>query len=312
VEESGTSGSPVRFQSMVSSGTLRAPPEARRHSEAGGLASLVPPLAVQPKRKSSEQLCVASGIVCTNSDLRTLLSLTSSAQEINTAGGGERPTAEQPQEGAAATTSGEKRSKLKDARSSSFDVAMLQDDDGGAGGDDAQKSSKISPTSWFTKRHQPMSKKDEPKMETPRVTFTAPVEEVPVEVVTPVVVIAGANKGRSKRSHSCVEAAKKLMWDRPSGSVVDAHILGSVIEDFLRRGGEVVGGEGAADVKPAEAKGGEKGAAAAGGCEQQAATPSTSSGAAPPATPTTSSASAAPGASTGSSICSTLKDLFVK
>jgi len=280
VEESGTSGSPVRFQSMVSSGTLRAPTEARRHSEAAGLASLLPPLAVQPKRKSSEQLCVgATGIVCTNSDLRTLLSLTSSAQEINTAGEEQKSTASKPDE--EESSSQEKRIRMKDSRSSSFDMAILQDAEPGAAEDSSSKGSKVSPTSWFAKRHQPMAKKEEAaaKPEAPKVTFTAPDEPPPPP--PPV-------KGRTKRSLSCVEAAKKLVWDRPSGSVVDAHVLGSAIEDFLRRGGEPSGAAGGAE----EAKGGEpKVEEKEGSCEPQTAPAATS---------------------TGSSICSTLKDLFVK
>ncbi|XP_059489265.1 uncharacterized protein LOC132204657 [Neocloeon triangulifer] len=275
IEESGTCGSPVRFQSMVCTGTLRTPAmEVRRHSEAAGLASLVPSLAVQPKRKSSEQLCVvgpgAAGIVCTNSDLKSLLSLTSSAQEINT-GADDKVAAKTASE---EESHAEKRSRLKDSRSSSFDMAILQQDDGADGdaaGGATQKSSKVSPTSWFAKRHQPMAKKEEvaSKPETPKVTFTAPEEVTEVTEV---------KAGRSKRSQSCVETAKRLVWDRPSGSVVDAHILGSAIEDFLRRGSDPEGIPAPED-KEAEAKGAEKEQSSSGG---------------------------------SSSICSTLKDLFVK
>ncbi|XP_065350418.1 uncharacterized protein LOC135946220 [Cloeon dipterum] len=268
VEESGSSGSPVRFQGM--SGMLRSPVESRRHSEAGGLASLVPPVAVQPKRKSSEQLVVGNaGIVCTNSDLRSLLSLTSSAQEINTAGG-EASSAAGPAAEAAAGAD-EKRSRMKDSRSSSFDATILQDEGEAAA---AGKSAKVSPASWFAKRHQPMAKKEEAaRPEPPKVTFTEPEAA-----------------GRSKRSFSCVEAAKRLVWDRPSGSVVDAHILGSAIEDFLRRGSDSGPTGGPAD--PKQDPGAEKP-----GAEQTEAKPQDA---------------CEQSASTSSSICSTLKDLFVK
>lgn len=278
-------GSPVRFQSPAQSpmsGTLRAPHnEGRRHSDSAGLASLMPPI-VPPRRKASEQL--TAGIVCTNNDLVTLLSLTSSAQEINIP-----PPPPQFKTDAPLKSTEQKRPKLKNARSNSFDIGMLKDTS-------PLQQKKVSPASWFAKRHQPMSKKEEMSskpIETPSVTFTGPEESV-----------------KSTRSQSCVgnlpvvipdkkEKASKVVWDKPSGSVVDAELLGSAIEVYLRRG-ESANTSLSPSAPPA------------------APTPSPASLVEPdPTSQNRNSTNTDPKGKdstceTSSSICSTLKDLFVK
>ncbi|GBP09929.1 hypothetical protein EVAR_92466_1 [Eumeta japonica] len=91
------------------------------------------------------------------------------------------------------------RRRLADMRSSSFDASSLRDKSSAAGG------------TWFTRRHQTLAnKKKEGETKKGKVTF-APDSKPP----------AGD--------------AAAVVWDRPSGSVVDASALGSAIEVFLRK-----------------------------------------------------------------------------
>ncbi|PSN50459.1 hypothetical protein C0J52_04931 [Blattella germanica] len=116
-------------------------PISRRHSDFVPAAAT----ATQPQSRRASELppttsSAAAGIVCSNTDLISILSsLASSAQEINK---------ERPEEDKMAAE--QKRSRLKNLRSNSFDVSMLQ----GRG----------SPTSWFVKRHQPKKAEADPKV----------------------------------------------------------------------------------------------------------------------------------------------------
>ncbi|XP_071455577.1 uncharacterized protein [Hetaerina americana] len=113
--------------------------------------------------------------------------------------------------------------------------------------------------------------------------------------------------------------ANKVVWDGGSGSVVDAHQLGTAIEEYLR-----LQDLGVASPSPSPstspAQKGSKGAAAAG---ESVAGTSSSVGGSPSATtavgvsPVVAEGAAGGGVkgsedATESSLCSTLKDLFVK
>ncbi|CAH2265538.1 jg10079 [Pararge aegeria aegeria] len=94
----------------------------------------------------------------------------------------------------------EQKRRLAEMRSSSFDASALR-----------EKLTESGAT-WFTRRHQTLeTKKKENEPRKPRVTF-AP-DSKPASGDTAAVV-----------------------WDRPTGSVVDASALGSAIEVFLRSG----------------------------------------------------------------------------
>lgn len=93
----------------------------------------------------------------------------------------------------------EPRRKLGDTRSSSFDASALRDkNDSG--------------TTWFARRHQTLATKKENKPNKPKVTFAPDSKQAPGD-------------------------AAAVVWDKPSGSVVDASALGSAIEVFLRKSG---------------------------------------------------------------------------
>ncbi|XP_068631349.1 uncharacterized protein [Battus philenor] len=93
----------------------------------------------------------------------------------------------------------ERTRRLADMRSSSFDASTLR-----------EKSTE-SGTTWFTQRHQTLAtKKKENEPKKPKVTFAPDSKQAPGD-------------------------AAAVIWDKPSGSVVDASALGSAIEVFLRR-----------------------------------------------------------------------------
>ncbi|CAH2105395.1 unnamed protein product [Euphydryas editha] len=90
--------------------------------------------------------------------------------------------------------------RLADMRSSSFDASTLR-----------EKLSESGAT-WFTRRHQTLAtKKKENEAKKPKVTFAPDSKAAPGD-------------------------AAAVVWDKPSGSVVDASALGSAIEVFLRSG----------------------------------------------------------------------------
>ncbi|PZC85530.1 hypothetical protein B5X24_HaOG216638 [Helicoverpa armigera] len=97
----------------------------------------------------------------------------------------------------------ERTRRLADMRSSSFDASSLRDKPMDSG------------TTWFTRRHQTLAtkkKENEPKKS--KVTFAPDSKPAPGDVAA-------------------------VVWDKPSGSVVDASALGSAIEVFLRKSSAV-------------------------------------------------------------------------
>ncbi|KAL1139654.1 hypothetical protein AAG570_006632 [Ranatra chinensis] len=255
----------------------------RRFSDISGMQNQ-PPQQQQSKRRASELPSTSSappkkkgGIVCSNSDLINIMSsLTSSAQEINTDNQQSQQTA--PPVVAKPSSLDQKRRLLQSNRSNSFDVSLLPE--AAKGGAETTKS----PVNWFTRRHLPMANKKyltskaEPEQHTSMVTLT---DEKPK-----VSVVQEAKPPLKEKDH-------KVVWDKPSGSVVDAQVLGSAIEVFLtQRGGET----------PQEV-------------------PAKSPTPAPSSSSSTSSSSwfgknnkpeVEEDVTCDNSICSTLKDLFVK
>ncbi|VEN50960.1 unnamed protein product [Callosobruchus maculatus] len=131
----------------------------------------------------------SSGIVCTNTDLISILhSLSTSATEIN--------QCEKEQEDKDKPSTSRRRGQLKNSRSNSFDISILQEKLGSM-----ETISIPTATNWFTKRHQPTK--------------------------TDIIKKAVSNQKEKKPG--------KVMWDEKSGSLVDPQALGSAIEVFLRK-----------------------------------------------------------------------------
>ncbi|OWR47696.1 uncharacterized protein LOC116766898 [Danaus plexippus] len=92
--------------------------------------------------------------------------------------------------------------RLADMRSSSFDASTLREKLSDSG------------TGWFARRHQTLAtKKKENEVKKPKVTFAPDSKSAPGDAA--------------------------VVWDKPTGSVVDASALGSAIEVFLRSGNTV-------------------------------------------------------------------------
>ncbi|XP_014288015.1 uncharacterized protein kairos [Halyomorpha halys] len=195
--------------------------ESRRFSDVTGIAPLKDQ-AVSRRRASeapppgTSQPTTQSGIVCSNNDLITLMSsLTSSAQEIT------EPPQQPPQQPPIEppkppSVIDEKRNLLKNNRSNSFDVSLLPDC---TTVDVIQKGG---PSNWFLRRHMPMAnKKGNDKSDT-QTPADKPLERKSGSLKTT------AEKEKEKRKD-------KVVWDKPSGSVVDPQVIGSAIEVFLNK-----------------------------------------------------------------------------
>ncbi|XP_073977852.1 uncharacterized protein isoform X1 [Rhodnius prolixus] len=187
--------------------------ENRRFSDLTGIA----PIQAQTKRRASElpksqgnsstppSLSKASGIVCSNNDLMTIVSsLTSSAQEINTPQ--QAPVPETPPPKPSALD--DKRSRLKNNRSNSFDISLLPDKK-----NIEPKEKETGPGNWFLRRHLPMANKK----------YIGKSEDAP-----PAKEVKKLTEKSGRRSLD-----DKVVWDKPSGSVVDPQLIGSAIEVFL-------------------------------------------------------------------------------
>lgn len=328
----GTSASATRYH-QVAPGPSSKPdavadtPISRRYSD------FVPAQPTQhPKRRASEQvpqstssstaappkLSSSTGIVCSNTDLMSILSsLASSAQEINKDPEEETPTRipsstkEDPSQeiqtnNSRSASAEQKRSLLKNLRSNSFDVSMLL----GTGAKQKQETGRCSiagPASWFVKRHKP-KKSDSPKGQS-SVVVSLSQNKPSVSVVqsSDNSSMSSSELGQEKKSppKSSSPPEQKVVWDEKSGSVVDAQVLGSAIEVFLARrgsGNDSPGGTSPQSSKASPTKNNDK----------------TSSGSAGPGTSSWFSgnkeAEEEAGASDtcDTSLCSTLKDLFVK
>lgn len=268
VQRYASSSGGRRYSDFV--GTTLAPiPSSSGRRRASELPQ---PLPTQPASSSSACKPLSTGIVCTNTDLISILSaLTSSATEIN-----QCESAAAGTEGGGSNSIDKKRARLKNNRSNSFDISILY---GATKPDSGRDDSKSAPKNWFVKRHQPMASKSSNSTETG-------------DAKKMISFVREKFDSSSSASKKKTESAQKVIWDERSGSLVDAQLLGNAIEDFLRRSSP----------------------------DKVDNTSSPSKGAIHKTAKSTKSAKSnwfssnnkGEGNSEESSICSTLKDLFVK
>ncbi|XP_043464684.1 uncharacterized protein LOC122500047 [Leptopilina heterotoma] len=274
-----------------SSSTQRYIQQHRRFSDFT-LASI--PAASTNRRRASEmpftppskpKFSQTTGIICSNTDLISILSsLTSSATEINRCGE-EFPMTKENKSG---KTAEQKRRNLKNFRSNSFDISILHEAGCKLTSSGSMKSTNAAPSNWFIKRHQPMSKKQK-NDESISTLFNLKFDKLKVAKFTKEALIKSPPTKESNLRH-------KVVWDGLSGTKVDAQVLGSAIEEFLtsQRGSEPEGSSNS--------------------CEKPSVSPRKSK---------TSSGKMTTWFSSGNkeeeqtescepSICSSLKDLFVK
>ncbi|CAL7935020.1 unnamed protein product [Xylocopa violacea] len=241
--------------------------------------------ASEVPRAISASVSGAAGIVCSNTDLISILnSLASSATEINRCGEEASSSRDESKSSWSGKTAEQKRSRLKSFRSNSFDVSILHGAKSKlAGSSKAAASSIMAPSNWFAKRHQPMSRKQKSEdLITASLNFKFDKSKF-VKVV----------KDTLSKTSPISEIRHKVVWDDTSGTKVDAQVLGSAIEKILtaQRGSdaEASSSSGKPSVSPNKSRSSKVASWFSSGNKEQEQTESCEP-----------------------SICSSLKDLFVK
>lgn len=267
------------------------PGTSRRFSDVTGISAIPPP--IPPRRRASEMPQLprrvstpppstsGKGIVCSNTDLISMLSsLTSSAQEIHNLC---------KVEASKQSPIDIKRSRLKGSRSNSFDISFLPDSKGQTSSEKTGNEA----SNWFIRRHQPMANKkcssEDDKKVKAIVTFAD-------EKLKTVLAERGKDEETTKSKSDQKVLAEKVVWDKPSGSVVDPKVIGSAIEEYLNQKGSEAGTPTVVKEEPTPAT--------------PSKTAKTSWFGSSSKNKQTDEEGAT--ASCDNSICSTLKDLFVK
>ena len=157
----------------------------------------------------------AAGIVCSNTDLISILSsLASSTTEINRCGEEAPSSRDDSKSNWPEKTTEQKGSQSKSFRSNSFDVSTVH----GAkselsGSSKAAISTFMAPSNWFTKRHQPMSKKPE-DLGTASLSLRFDKSKL----------VKAVKKTLGKKSPNS-EVEHKVVWDNTSGTKVDVQVI---------------------------------------------------------------------------------------
>lgn len=289
-------GPASRYHQAIPGNSRDVPGPSRRYSDVSGIQAITQQQQAQsqatqrrraseaPSNRVSTPPLPSSEIVISNTDLKTILSnLTSSAQEISNKMDNMAPVATAG--GSKPSTLDQKRTLLKGSRSNSFDISMLPD------GKKVEKEK----SSWFQRRHLPMSNKTSASSTDVVVTITDEKPRTSILKHTKTIDkssgVAEVLKKPSILKDKSVDKKDtpkhKVAWNKACNSMVDAHLLGSVIEGFLNK----------KTTETANTSGGGTGGAASGG-ESKGKKEETSK--------------ESKEETTSSSLVSTLKDLFVK
>lgn len=219
VDESGAS-SPKRYTNrryseFVMSSLAPIPAVSRRASE---IPTIVSPSVASG---SSTSFFKKSGIVVTKNDLMSIMSsLTSSATEINKVDDGPSTSGAASGKYSSNTLAPESIGMQRSNRSNSFDVSILHNAKQMISNASNDKNA-AALTGWFEKRHQPMSRKKSMKTTHTTVSFSKEVLD--------------RFKDKEEKPQEKKKTKSRLRWDG-KGSFVDAHVIGNAIEGFLRKG----------------------------------------------------------------------------
>jgi hypothetical protein len=245
VDEAGTSSTAQRYTNRRFSDfittTLGPIPQSMRRASENPSCMLISP-SVSPAPTPSKK----AGIICTNTDLISLLSsLASSATEINRISEVPTPVAptpsstqkQQPQKSSNFLLPERRTSLKKSNRSNSFDVSILK------GVKPMTDDAKTSPSGngWFTKRHMPASKRTNTVKSSAQATVSFAKEtfekltDPKDSSSTPTASTSSKEKPNPKKRKEHKSPLNRLKWDGRS-AIVDARIIGSAIEGFLRGG----------------------------------------------------------------------------
>ncbi|XP_050533242.1 uncharacterized protein LOC126901077 [Daktulosphaira vitifoliae] len=200
--------------------------EARRYSNIDVCEKLAPP--IPPRRRASDSpgptiKSQSSGIVCTNTDLMSIMnSLKSSANKALTKGRLGSKTTD------SISAAGGRKESLRSGRSNSVDIANLQNN---------------GTRNWFKKISTKSSTCRQPMdVECPEsITVGSDyVQKSPVVVTfadeRPKVSLLEPVSCKTEKPQAAQSVEKKtdiVLWDKPTGSVVNAEVLGTAIEGFL-------------------------------------------------------------------------------
>lgn len=227
VNEAGASTTPLRYTNrrysdFVGSTLTPIPAASTRRASENPVIATTPSTsaaATTSKSQTSNSFFKRTGIVVTNSDLKSLItSLASSATEINkvddTSPGKSRPST------SSNTLAPEPSGITRSNRSNSFDVSILHNAKQMVTGNTGDKNNTASLSGWFEKRHQPMSRKKSLR-NTANVTVSFSKE------------VLDRFKDKDDRTKE-KKPKSRLRWDNKS-AFVDPHIIGNAIEGFLRK-----------------------------------------------------------------------------
>lgn len=210
VDEAGTSTSTQRYKN-------------RRYSDFVGLSprrgSEQPPTIVTPST-SGLQKKKKSGLLGSRSELGAYLNnLTSSAIEIHKCD--DQPSSSTPSKMKYSTSSGSTLDPNigRSTRSNSFDVSLLHNAKQLISETEDKSSTALS--GWFKKRHQPIAKKRTIRSKSTAMALSKDVLER----------LQNKAEGKENKKHS---SKSKSRWDTKS-SMMDAHMIGSAIEGFIRK-----------------------------------------------------------------------------
>ncbi|XP_051174818.1 uncharacterized protein LOC127290356 [Leptopilina boulardi] len=171
---------------------------------------------------SRSKFSQSAGIICSNTDLISILSsLTSSATEINRRDEEFSLTVENK----SSKRPVQNKKNLKNFRSNSFDISILHETRSKLLCSSTVKSANSAPSNWFVMRHQPMSKKEK-NNESISTLINFKFDKLKVVNFTKEALLKNPQSKESNLRH-------KVIWDGLSGTKVDAQVLGSAIEDFL-------------------------------------------------------------------------------
>lgn len=171
------------------------------------------PIPPSPKPTFSQ----SAGIICSNTDLISILSsLTSSATEINRCGEEFSLTKENKSN----KTPEQRRRNLRNFRSNSFDISILHETGNKLSCPGSIKSTNPAPSNWFVKRHQPMSKK-QTNDESISTLLHFKFDKLKVAKFNKESFIKSPPSKESEVRH-------KVVWDGLSGTKVDAQVISNL------------------------------------------------------------------------------------
>lgn len=226
VDEAGSS-TPKRYTNRRYSdfvGSSLAPiPSSRRASEN---PNLMPP-TLQGTSSAASNFLKKTGIVVSKSDLMSLMSsLTSSATEINKV-----PDTPVTPKQSSNTLMPEPEGMSRSNRSNSFDVSILHNAKQMISGATSGDKNTAALSGWFEKRHQPMARKKSMRSASnATVSFSKEVLDRFKDKEDN----ASSSSSSKSGKDSTKKPKSKLRWDNKS-SFVDPHVIGNAIEGFLRK-----------------------------------------------------------------------------